>query len=333
MEYILSQIGCHDIRFHGNYYTCANYDGDRSNAITQYCDNEYLNCVNYTRNIKYNKKSDYSTSIIDLICFNKQINFFQCIKFLCDILNLDYYEIENETDIPESLKVLDMLYEMKAGDFVEENYKLKPINEKILSYYKPYVNDLFANDGISYDIQKMFEIGYDDETDYITIPIRDELGNLVGVKGRAFSKVFQNKYLALEKYAKSKIVYGLDKSYSAIRKHNNCYILEAEKSVMQLYNIMTYNCGAIGGHELSKTQIIKLANLGTPITICFDKGIDKEIVLKSCEKMREYGIIDIYYMFDEDDILDDKQSPSDNIENWKILLENNVYRFEGLSET
>jgi DNA primase len=170
----LSQIGCKHIIRHDNYYSCANIDGDNDKAICQYFDSEYLNCVNYTRDIRYNKNTNYQTTLIDLVCFNKKINFFQCIKFICDILGLDYYESENEDDIPESLKMLQMLYDMKTGDYVEENYKLKPISEEILTYYKNYVNDMFAKDNISYEIQKYFEIGYDDETNHITIPIRDE---------------------------------------------------------------------------------------------------------------------------------------------------------------
>ena len=170
VEYVLLQIGCKNIVRHDKYYTCANYDGDNNKAICQYYDSEYLNCINYTRNIKYNK-SDNPTSLIDLVCYNKKLNLFQCIKYLCDILGLDYYAIENENDVPESLKMLQMLYDLKSGEYIEENFKLQPINEKILTYYKPYVTDMFAQDNISYQMQKIFEIGYDDETNYITIPI------------------------------------------------------------------------------------------------------------------------------------------------------------------
>ena len=37
---------------------------------------------------------------------------------------------------------------------------------------------------ISYETQIEFEIGYDESTNRITIPIRDEISSLVGVKGR-----------------------------------------------------------------------------------------------------------------------------------------------------
>ena len=62
----------------------------------------------------------------------------------------------------------------------------------------PYVNDLFFKDNIDYGTQAKFEVGYDEQTNRITIPIRDEIGTLVGVKGRMFGKAQKDgelKYL------------------------------------------------------------------------------------------------------------------------------------------
>lgn len=324
IEYILSQIGCKNIVRHDNYYTCANYDGDNNKAICQYFDSEYLNCINYTREIKYNKKLDYPTSIIDLVCFNKKINWFQCLKYICDILGLDYYELENEDDIPESLKMLQMLYDMKSGDYIEENYKLKPISEKILTYYKPYVNDMFLKDNISYDIQKYFEIGYCDETNYITIPIRDELGNLVGVKGRIYEYGnIENKYIYLEKCARSKILFGLDKSIKYIKEKGCVYIGESEKFTLQLYTMGYYNVVSTGGKKLSKIQKNKLISLGVDLIFCFDKDVTKEEI----QEMSSYFKgVNVFMIYDKDNILNDKESPSDNILKWEKLVQNNIIK-------
>lgn len=326
VEYILSQIGCKNIVKHDNYYTCANFDGDNNKAICQYFDTEYLNCTNYTRNIRYNK-SDNPTSIIDLVCYNKKINLFQCIKYLCDILGLDYYEIENENDIPESLKMLQMLYDLKSGEYVEENYKLQPISEKILTYYKPYVNNLFANDNISYETQKCFQIGYDDETNYITIPIRDELGTLVGVKGRYFgnSNEVENKYIALEKYAKSKILYGLDKSIKHIKEKGFVFVGESEKFVMQLYNMGYYNCVSTGGKKISRIQKNKLISLGVDLIFCFDKDVSKEEIEIISYYFKD---IKVYIMYDNQNILNEKESPSDNHLKWSKLIKEGITLLE-----
>jgi hypothetical protein len=89
------------------------------------------------------------------------------------------------------------------------------------------------------DVQYMYErgfstrdliewrIGFDDHSDRITIPITTHEGDLVGVKGRAWSKQVKMKYIILgdtertkrrhgevygfEPYLKSQVVFGIDK--------------------------------------------------------------------------------------------------------------------------
>lgn len=38
--------------------------------------------------------------------FAENLTFFQAIKFLCDIADIDYYSVENEEDVPESIKMV-----------------------------------------------------------------------------------------------------------------------------------------------------------------------------------------------------------------------------------
>ena len=100
------------------------------------------------------------------------------------------------------------------GSYISKNddKPLKPISEEILNYYKNYVNDLFYDDNISYQTQKDFEIGFDPESNRYTIPIRSELGDLLGVKGRYFYRDVpenENKYIYLEPCSKSQVLYGL----------------------------------------------------------------------------------------------------------------------------
>lgn len=328
VEYILNEIGCKNIVRHDNYYSCSNYNGDNKIAINQYFDTEYLNCENHTRDIRYNKNTNNKTSIIDLVCYNKNFNLFQCIKYLCEILGLDYYSLQNDDDLPESLKILQMLEDMSGGEYDEENSKpLKPINEKILTYYKPYVNNMFYSDNISYETQKEFEIGYDDSTNCITIPIRDELGNLVGVKGRYLDKTLkENKYTYIEKCARSKVLYGLYKSYNFIKKEGVVYIGESEKFVEQMFSMGYYNCIATGGKKISKNQKIKIASLGVDIVFCFDKDVTKEEIIDIASYFEGTNV---YMMYDKDNILNEKESPTDNKEKWEKLLKTSIIKIQG----
>lgn len=324
VEQILESIGCHHIKYHASngYWTCANATGDNNGAIVLY-NNEYLMCLNYTRQmIKGTRKTD----IVDLVCYTKDLTFPEGLKFICEEIGMSYYH-DFEEDIPESFKILKMIDEMNSNSFEEKEKPLKPISECILSYYKPYVNDLFAEDYIDYETQKVFEIGFDEESNRYTIPIRSELGDLVGVKGRYFDRKVpsgENKYIYLEPCARSKIIYGLHKTIEYIKSSGRIYVGEAEKFTQQLWSYGYRNSGGTGGKELSQCQIDLLVRLGVDIVFCFDKGVSKQEIEELADRFPDG--VPLFYMFDEDDILEDKDSPSDRPTNWQRMVEKNIYR-------
>ena len=268
---ILERLGCHHIKDKGDYITCSNPDGDNPSAVTLYL-NTNLTVVNYTRILNTTKKSH---DIFDLAEFYLHISFFEAVKQLCDWCDLDYYKDWNE-DLPESLQITKMLMELDSGiNGDDDSSPLKPIPEHILSYYYPYVNDMFIRDNISYKVQRLFEIGYDDQTNRITIPIRDELGNLVGVKGRLFQEHLDEtelKYIYIEPCNRSRVLFGLNKSLPYIQQEHCVYVTEAEKGVLQLWSMGIYNCIATGGKKVSQVQIDMLSRLCADIVFCFDKG-------------------------------------------------------------
>ena len=183
---ILDEIGCHHISCKTGYVQCGNPDGDNHGAITVYL-NEDLITVDYTREI-HNHSGSNKIDIFDLVQFFHNCTFYEAIRKVCNWCNIDYYKDEYD-DLPESLKFTKFISEMADDESgYEETQPLKPIKESILSYYFPAVNDFFLKDNISYNTQMLFEVGYDDISNRITIPVRDEMGTLVGVKGRLFLK-------------------------------------------------------------------------------------------------------------------------------------------------
>ena len=324
VEQILESIGCHHIKYHSTngYWTCANATGDNNGAIVLY-NNEYLMCINYTRQmIKGTRKTD----IIDLVCYTKDLSFPEGLKFICQEIGMSYYH-DFEENMPESFKILKLLDDMDSNLSIEKEKPLKPINESILSYYKSYVNDLFFEDNIDYDTQKTFEIGFDEESNRYTIPIRSELGDLVGVKGRYFSRQVpdgENKYIYLEPCARSKIIYGLYKTIDYIKSTARIYVGESEKFTQQLWSYAYRNSGGTGGKELSQYQIDMLVRLGVDIIFCFDKDVTKEELEKLADRFPDG--VPLFYMFDEDNILNEHESPSDNPTKWQYMIENNIYK-------
>ena len=109
-----------------------------------------------------------------------------------------------------------------------------------------------------------------------------------------------------------------------IKNANRVYVFEAEKSVMQSWSRNTRNCVATGGAKLSDIQIAMLVRLGVDIVLCMDKDIGKEKMEALADRFPD--TIPLYYIFDEDNILNEKESPSDNYEKWEHLVNRNIYK-------
>jgi len=316
---VLKALGCHSIRErqNGSYYSCAMPDGDNKQSTIIY-NEEFLGVQAYTRMItdKYGVND-----ILSLVAFIRNSdNFTENIKWVCDVIGLDYYS-EDVDDLPESIRWTRWMQSAVTSDKKEDNERLKPVSEKVLTYYKPYLSHMFYKDGIPYDIQKQFEIMYDLDSHRIVMPIRDELGTLVGVKGRAVDDV-EDKYIYLEPCAKTQVLYGLYENYDNIKKANSVIVVESEKSVMKLTSYGVLNCVAIGGHTLSRTQIEKLIRLNIDeIILCYDEDVfrDEDGVLNKQKYKSEVDKFisqqSVSIMVDiNKTILDDKESPADNEE-------------------
>ena len=320
---ILTEIGCHHIRDKGDYYTCGNPDGDNPGSIVVY-KNEYISCTNYTRQITKNGRQ---ADIFDLVAYAEDCSFAEAMKFVCELAGISYYG-ERE-DIPESLQILKLLKEMSIGDDNEEGDQVKPIPEQILLYYMPYPNKMFEDDGISLEVQQEFEVSYDPQSNYITIPIRDSLGTLCGVKGRYFGipDDLHTKYTYIEKCNKSKILYGYWHNREHIKNSKIVYIVESEKAVQQLATIGVRSVVSTGGKTISKTQIELITRTGCTPIFAYDQDVQED-ELQEIASMFMDGI-DVYAIIDRNGILDEKESPSDNHNKWNELTKNHIYKIKG----
>ena len=319
---ILSEIGCHHIQDRGEYFSCGNPDGDKPRAIVVY-KNEYISCTNYTRQITKNRRA---ADIFDLISYVQDCSFAEAMKFVCNLIGLDYYG-EN-TDIPESLQILKLLKQMSTGEDDEDNIPMKPIPEKILSYYLPYGNKMWENEGISLQTQSDFKISYDPYSNYVAIPIYDSVGSLIGVKGRYLGEPDErhSRFIYLEKCNKSKILYGLWENKEYIKNSKTLIIVESEKSVLKLAELGLRNVVATGGKCISKYQIELITRTGCTPLLALDKDCDDN-ELQNIANMFMDGI-SVYAIIDKQNLLDEKESPMDNPDKWNILYKECIFKIK-----
>ena len=319
----MSTLGCGHIRNRGNYISASNPDGgDNKQAITLYL-SENLNCIDYTRQISKTKRA---TDIFDLVAYFKQCTFAESMKWVCDTVGLDYYH--EPDDVPESLLIIKMIKEMSIGCDEEDNTPLKPIPEDVLRYYLPYGNKMWEDDNVSLSTQRFFELSFDPCTNSVAIPIRDEIGTLIAIKARRVEynpDVNESKYFFLEPGAKSQVLYGLYQNSKLIQTRGVVYVGESEKFTHQLYD-MGYFGVSTGGSKVSKRQIEMLTRLAVKIVFCFDKDISEEELQNITGGFMDG--IDVYAILDKDNILYEKESPSDDPKKWSYLVKNNIYKIK-----
>jgi DNA primase len=242
----------------------------------------------------------------------KDLYFSHAMKFICDCCEYDYYSLKKEEEKEsELLKWLDTIESKK---FEQKDIELKPLNEIILNQYVLYPNEWLLNEHIDIKTQKLFEICYDIRSERIVYPIRDEIGSLIGCKGRTTNKDIEDEYkfLPLYIYPKSKICYGLHLTLPHIKQKKKIYVFEAEKSVLKMWSMSYKNSIGIGGLIPSETQMNKILKLNCDIVFAWDSAL-KEDDKKNINKfLEEYKILaNIYVIYDKWNLTKEKDSPCD----------------------
>lgn len=276
--------------------------------------NNYLYVIDYARNIR----KDIFAYIIEQrhVAFNDVLSE---IKFVLGIT--DYYDFFDKQGI--------------FGGFYEKirkrkSNKVNVYDESLLDSYVKCGNLRFLADNISLQAQQYFEIGYDIESQGITIPIRNQVGQLMGVKERFNYDVAigDMKYFYSIPCAMSQTLYGYSQNYEFL-VDNTIYIFEAEKSVMQCYSYGIRNCVALGSGSISAQQIKMLLELNPKkIVFMHDTGYKLEYIMRNIDMVKNYSrFLDIelgfWNYFGRE--YEDKVSPSDmGKEQMRNILANEI---------
>lgn len=317
IEYVLREIGCHNILYHDgkNYYSCANYNGNNTGAVNVK-NNTYLNVKNWTRE----KYFDASSDLITLVQYNKSLSFVDAIKYLHKILGVNFkYDKKNKKK--NKKKEFDLLNEWDSNFFTKysstKNRNVSDVHildEEMLHDYIPLLYIGWFREGVMPWTAKKFGLAYSYTRKRVIIPIRYWLtGQLIGVNSRTTVENYEEfgikKFFITPSYKKSLNLFGLWENRESIQKAGYVVVYESEKSVLKRDSLNDSTGVALSGHTISDEQIRILIGLNVEIIIAMDNDICIDEIRFMCSRF--YLIRKISYLFDKWDLLEEKDSPAD----------------------
>lgn len=171
---------------------------------------------------------------------------------------------------------------------------------------------VWESEGISRASLDKFQVYYDSFSDRLVYPIRNFEGKIVNIGGRTLDPLWKEKklrkYTYFSGWGEMNVIYGLFENLDEILKKREIIIFEGCKSVLIADTWGIRNCGALLTSHLNPQQLKVLVRLGVRAVFALDKDVrirdDHNI-----SKLKQYVNVD--YLWDKRDLLDDKDSPVD----------------------
>jgi len=175
---------------------------------------------------------------------------------------------------------------------------------------------LWADEGISWDVMRLFGVRYDALDDRIVYSVKNYQGDIINVCGRTCDPDFKAKKLRKYTYFHSlgtiDTLYGFSDNEQAIMEKKEIILFEGAKSVMLAYGWGIQNTAALLTSHLSQQQfnfLVKLGNLhGVRIIFALDSEVD---ITRDENICRLASFARVEWMKNFDDLLKDKDSPTD----------------------
>ena len=326
IEYILKELGCHDIRYNvqKEYWSAAQPDGDNPQGVN-IRNNKYLNYRSFSRSVDYEDGKD----LISLVETIKKLSFIDAIKYLHKILELPF-EFKKKEEKPK--KKFDPLFIFKKtlrNNRMAINVDdIHVLDDKLLNDYIPMLHIDWVRQGITERTRKKFGLAYSYKHKRVVIPMKFWLtGELLGFNQRTtvenYSEFNIKKYFITPTYPKHLNLYGLYENYDSIQNAGYVVVAESEKSVLKRDSLGDGTVVALSGKSISDEQVRILMGLNVEIVIALDKDVDINEVRFICEKFK--NVRKVSYILDFMDILGDKDAPMDaRNKDYQFLFDNRI---------
>ncbi|WP_226035744.1 hypothetical protein [Aquibacillus saliphilus] len=318
---LLESVGCDEVKQNGNRMEGTRPNGDNNRAFSVYLD-EQLTAKVWTRDVKTGDIYD----LISYFKFNKdtpegmKTNLNKSKQYIINTLKLKGFKNVKEDGTP------DYNFHLRKHNKKKKLHEPNPtLEESVLNEFVNLPFDKWiSEDGIEWETQKEFEIGFDILSERVTFPVRSKEGSIVGIRGRAtrIEDEHKAKYLPIYSFSKSKELFNLHRALPHIIKTKTVIVFEAEKSTMLAHQFGHKNTVAIMGSDLSEIQATMLKSIFPNLRIV--TGFDKDKTISKTKEMvyelRDYD--NLFGIYDTEDILIGKEAPVDQ---GKDVFENLYY--------
>jgi DNA primase len=307
VETILNDIGFTHIRYNADKQEIrfSRREGGNPTAVVL-----YLNTMSF-----YCFSTNKYGNIYTLVMQRKNYSFPMSLQYVANELGLSQQQLDLKTHLPFGGFYKDIIAYNN-----EPECHLKTYDKFILKPYLHKYNMMFFNDGIDFQTQEEYQIGYDLYSGRITFPIWTLNGELCGIMGRLndtnCSK--ENRWLPIIPCQRSLTLSAYHRNYQYIQQKGLAIICESDKAPAQMHN---FGCNlglATSGHHISFTQAKYLKGLLIPrLVVAYDEGLEEEQIREEAKTLITNTPIyrnHVGYIWDnENEILKKglKQSPSD----------------------
>ncbi|WP_197223390.1 hypothetical protein [Lysinibacillus sphaericus] len=303
---ILEDVGFTDISDEynqGNEFRCAWEEGGNPTSVRVSKSTLSANC--FSRGIK--------GDIITLVQEKLNVSLTKALSRISKVINFE--DSNEEISLPfggffnEILSAVDESY----GD-------IQTYDESILNEYLILPSKRFLRDGICCDIQERYRIGYDVSTGRIIVPWRNLSGELVGIMGRLNKEEieeYENKWMPIIPFPKSKTIFGFSENYNTIQHASFTMIGESEKFPMALSSKGIDLGLGLGGSNLSQFQANNIKSLFPKrILVCMDEGLEEDVSRDIAKQLKidTFFENEVGYIYDSENKYlpkGSKMSPSD----------------------
>lgn len=254
-------------------------------------------------------------NLYSLVMKTKKFSFPKALRYIAETLGLEKSQFSQKIRYP-----FGGFYKGLMKEIQEPEYSMTTYDESILDEYAHKYNLMFFQDGINFQTQDFFNIGFDLESLRITVPEYTLDGKLCGIMGRLNdSKCSKDeRWLPIIPCSRSLTLYGYHHNYETIQQKNLVIVGESEKFVQQLHSMGSYVGLATCGCDISDIQAKHLKALMTSkIILAYDEGLEEEKVRLQAEKLILNNAVfnnRVGYVFDKDNLIlpaGSKASPSD----------------------